>query len=316
MTARDVRKAIRNLRPEAPPGPDGITPRFLRELEEAVTPPLVEIFNKSLKTGEVPRDWRTANVTPIYKGKGVKTDPGNYRPVSLTSVPGKILETILKEKLMNHLNEEELIRPSQHGFMPGRSCTTNLVTYMDKVTKEVDEGRAVDIIYLDFAKAFNKVPKARLMTKMKAKGIGGDVHRWIENWLTGREQRVVVGGESSGWKPVTFGVPQGSVLGPSLFTVQVDDLEVEVEKENLGVLITKFADDTKGMRVVETEEDRDKLQRAIDLLCKWAENWGMSFNTKKCKVMHVGRKNKRYEYNMNGQRLETKIGRASCRERV
>ena len=143
--------------------------------------PLKIIFESTLSTGTVPKDWRHANVTPIFK-KGTKGEPANYRPVSLTSIPCKLFEAILKDKKMSHLLENNLIKESQHGFMPGRSCATNLVLFLDKLTEIVDRGKAADVFYLDFAKAFDKVPRARLVQKMKTKGITGNILRWIENW--------------------------------------------------------------------------------------------------------------------------------------
>jgi hypothetical protein len=158
VTQQMIRNKIRKLRKDAAPGPDGISPGLLKLLEEEVLLPLEIIFNKSLAMGEVPREWKTAHVTPIFK-KGTKGDPGNYRPVSLTSVPCKMPESIVKDRLMNHLLENRLvIGDSQHGFMPGKSCTTNLVEFMDFVTEAVDKGKSVDIFYLDFSKAFDKVP--------------------------------------------------------------------------------------------------------------------------------------------------------------
>jgi hypothetical protein len=177
-----------------------------------VLAPLQIIFNRALETGDSPKDWKTASVTPIFK-KGTKGDPGNYRPVSLTSVPCKILESIIKDRVMSHLLENNLIRKSQHGFMPGRSCATNLVEFMDFVTRSVDDGKPVDIFYLDFAKAFDKVPRKRLVKKMTAKGLEPAVVRWIENWLTGRTQHVNIQGEKSESCDVDSGVPQGTVLG-------------------------------------------------------------------------------------------------------
>ncbi len=141
---------------------------------------------------------------------------------------------------------------------------------MDRVSKEVDSGKSVDIIFLDFSKAFDKVPHKRLIQKFRAKGVEGDVLRWMENWLGNRKQRVVVNGEKSDWREVKSGVPQGSVLGPTQFTVFIDDLEAEIERENLGVFINKFADDSKGMKLIQSEEDRRKMQRAINLLLEWA----------------------------------------------
>jgi hypothetical protein len=266
--------------------------------------PLKLLFNKTLKSGKVPSEWKHATVTPIFK-KGTKGDPGNYRPVSLTSVPCKLLESIIKDKIMEHLLENNLIKDSQHGFMPGKSCATNLVEFMDVVSKAVDDGEAVDIFYLDFAKAFDKVPRQRLSAKLRAKGIENGVVTWIEDWLTGRTQRVSIQGEQSEESNVDSGVPQGTVLGPTLFSVYIDDLESEIERRKLDVLVKKFADDTKGAKVIRSPEDRDKMQTALDCLCDWAETWGMAFNYGKCKVMHVGKKNPNYEYFMRGTKVST-----------
>ncbi len=300
----DIKKGIRELRREAAPGPDGIRPLLLKETIDQITDPLEILFRKSLREGVVPEEWRTANVTPIYK-KGPKGDPGNYRPVSLTSVPGKLLERIIKEQIMEFLYARNLIKSSQHGFVKGKSCTTNRLEFMERVTREVDRGKAVDVIYLDFSKAFDKVPHKKLIEKFRGKGIQGEPLRWMEKWLEDRRQRVVVNGEKSEWMEVLSGVPQGSVLGPTQFAVFIDDLEREIAKEALGVFLNKFADDTKGMKVVEGEEDRAKLQRALDLLVEWAEKWGMAFNAKKCRVMHHGPRNPCYEYYMGSEKLGT-----------
>ncbi len=144
-------------------------------------------------------------MTPIFK-KGTKGDPGNYRPDSLTSVPCKILESIAKDRLMSHLLENGLTGHSQHGFLPGKSCAKNLVEFMNFVTEAVDKGKSVDIFYLDFSKAFNKVPNKRLLKKMEAKGVEREAVKWIENWLSGRSQRVCICGEKSENCPVDSGV--------------------------------------------------------------------------------------------------------------
>ena len=182
LTEWEVRKAIRKLKKESAAGPDEIGPRVLQELEDAAAAALTIIFRESVASGVVPDDWRRANVTPIFK-KGSKTDPGNYRPVSLTSVCCKLLEGLLKTKIMNHLLQNNLVNASQHGFMPGRSCCTNLLEFMEEVTRLVDEGTPVDVIYLDFAKAFNKVPTERLLEKLRSDwGVSSCPQAGNETW--------------------------------------------------------------------------------------------------------------------------------------
>jgi hypothetical protein len=299
VTEQKVREKIKNLKPYSAAGPDGIGTQLLRELREEVIPALTMIYRQSLRTGEVPEDWRNANVTPIFK-KGKKTDPGNYRPVSLTSVCCRILESIIRDDLMKHLMGNDLLTSSQHGFMPNRSCCTNLLEFFETVTSVIDQGDPFDVIFLDFAKAFDKVPRERLLEKLRAHGVGGELLAWIRAWLTDRRQRVVLNGECSNWEDVLSGVPQGSVLGPPLFTVFINDLDFAVK---FIELLKKFADDTK-LGQTATREGQEKLQRALDMLCEWARQWGMEFNVKKCKVMHLGHNNTAQEYFMNGERLE------------
>ena len=301
FSARVVKKKIRELRTEAAAGPDGIGPRILQELQEDLAPALADIFTKSMDEGVVPQDWKEANVTPIFK-KGSKSVPGNYRPVSLTSVSCKLMESVIRDEVTKHLTDNNLIKKSQHGFLKDRSCTTNLLEFMEKATTVVDGGDGFDVVYLDFAKAFDKVPTERLLKKVKAHGIRGRVLDWIEDWLKGRRQRVVLNGKFSSWEEVLSGVPQGSVLGPLLFGIFINDLDDTVEE--LLCILRKFADDTKLGKGVMDDKDRADLQAALDRLCEWAKKWGMEFNVAKCKVMHMGLKNPHFQYTMNGQVLE------------
>ena len=155
-----------------------------------VAEPLSIIFERSWTTGEGPEDWRKAIVTPIFK-KGKKEDPGDYRPLSLTSIPGKVMEQLILEVIIRQV-EEKVISSSQHGFTKGKSCLTNLIAFYDGMSGWVDGGRAADVVYLDFSKAFDTVSHNILLGKLRTCGLDDWSVRWIEKWLSGRAQRVVI----------------------------------------------------------------------------------------------------------------------------
>src|SRR6266516_3209982 len=240
-------------------------------------------------------DWKEANISPIFK-KGDKANVENYRLVSLTAFYGKVLEKIIKKHIEEFLVNTNFITNSQHGFMKGRSCLSNLLICQNEIVNMIDSGSPVDIIYLDFQKAFDKVSHGILMNKVRKAGIVGKLADWLENWLKGRTQRVGINGLYSEWAEVSSGVPQGSILGPLLFTIFINDLELGIKNNML-----KFADDSKLWGIAETTQYSMDLQQDLNVLGNWAVKNQMEFNVNKCKVMHIGKKNVKEEYSLMGE---------------
>lgn len=292
-----VLKHIGKIRPNKAEGPDEISARLLRETEKEISIPLAIIFRRSIEHIEIPTDWKRANVVPIFK-KGDKGKVENYRPVSLTSLVCKLLESMIKDEVVSFLESQKLINETQHGFRKGRSCLTNLLEFLDFVTEQYDKGNQVDTAYLDFSKAFDTVPHKRLITQLQRHGVTGPLKKWIEEWLTERKQRVMLNGTKSSWQDVLSGVPQGSVLGPLLFIIYVNCIEDGIHSK-----VLKFADDLKVFRSVRKSTDQEALQSDLDTLVRWSEEWQMNFNVSKCKVMSLGKRKFSGLYKMGGQVL-------------
>ena len=299
ITEERVKLKLNNLKTSKTPGPDNVHPRLLRETAEDSCVPLTILFNRSLDSGELPEDWRLGNITPIHK-KGDKGAAQNYRPVSLTSQVSKIMESLIRDDMMAFFMDIGVLSDEQHGFVPGRSCVSQLLLAFEEWTRSLDEGAPVDVLYLDFRKAFDSVAHKRLLITLNALGIRGKLLTWIQGFLTGRKQRVVLEGTASEWVDVASGVPQGSVLGPTLFIAAVQSMPMNV---NSSILI--YADDTKVYRPVSSRAEADALQEDLDALTAWSTRWQLPFNCTKCKVMHLGGSNAEHDYFMLGHLLET-----------
>ena len=295
-----VEKLLKNLDPSKAPGPDGISARVLKELAHEIAPSLSLVYRRSYDMGKVPSGWKVAHVTPVYK-KGEHYKPSNYRPISLVSIPCKVMEHIVVSNTMRHLEDNKILAPNQHGFRAKHSCETQLIELTDEITRNLDNSTQTDIIILDFAKAFDKVNHSLLIHKLHSYGITGKSNRWIKDFLADRQQSVVVHGCKSSKIQVRSGVPQGSVLGPCLFLAYINDLPSRV-KSNTRL----FADDTAVDRKIKSPNDAKSLQADLDALAKWEEEWDMSFHPDKCTVMHISRSRTKIEtdYYLHGQKLE------------
>jgi hypothetical protein len=257
------------------------------------------IINLSLQSGNVPEQWKLANVIPVHKANS-KENVKNYRPISLLSVVSKVAERCI----YNHIYPQVagLINESQHGFTNGKSTTTQLLEFIDNIGRTLDCSGQTDIIYLDFSKAFDSVSHNLLIHKLKELGMSSRMLNWFNSYLRNRYQRVVVNGGTSKWLPVKSGVPQGSILGPLLFNIFISDMSYVPKHSN----IVFYADDTKCFKRITNFNDCLALQSDLDLLCEWSVKWKLNFNALKCKLLSVTR-NKNpvsFYYNMNGHILE------------
>ena len=300
LSKDDIEKRLLKLNITKSAGPDGLHPRLLKETATSISTPLLSIFRKSIDNGKVPSAWKKASITPIYK-KGSRKEVGNYRPVSLTAICCKLLESIVRQAVNEHMTKYNLLSAEQHGFTEGKSCVTQLVSVMESWTEILDKHGCIDVVYFDFQKAFDTVPHKRLLHKIKNCGIQGKVCNWIKSFLTDREQRVAVNGDCSEWVPVTSGVPQGSVLGPTLFVIYINDLPDAVHS-----CIKLFADDTKIYRHINSTADCQKIQDDIHSLESWSKQWLLKFHPQKCKVMRIGNGHPEYHYSMTDNTDEAK----------
>ncbi len=281
FTVQDILDAIGELDPYAA-APDGDIPaKVLCSCKDSLAEPLWLLWKESFESGVIPTDLKLQFITPIYK-KGNKTQAVNYRPISLTSHLIKIFERVMRNHLVKYLEDQNLLPDSQHGFRKGRSCLTQLIEHVDSVLKTLNDGDEVDVIYLDYSKAFDKVDHKILLKKMQLYGISGKVLKWIEAFLTHRRQTVVVEGEKSSFRDVKSGVPQGTVLGPVFFIVYVIDMVLTAKNSKA----LTFADDTKLMKVIAHLLCSALLQADLNSVIQWSIANNMLLHEDKFVVMN------------------------------
>ena len=277
-----IKQFLDNINTDNAAGPDGIHGSVLKHCSVSLCRPLSIIFKLIYNTGIIPQEWKSANIVPIYK-KGDKNLISNYRPISLLCLSAKIMERVVQDELLNLTGN--LLNSAQHGFLSGKSCTTNLITLTDDIANNLFNDIGADIIYFDFAKAFDTVNHDLLLSKLKTNfKIDGRLLKFIASYLRNRQQRVVLDNTFSDYKPVKSGVPQGSILGPILFVLFINDISLEISP---GTKTCLFADDTKIWRPMQSELDCKILQNDINNLNKWCKTNKMLFHPEKCKVVSI-----------------------------
>ena len=255
------------------------------------------VFQRSLDTGQLPKDWLSANISSAHK-KGDHHLAENYRPISLTLVSCKILEHILCRHLLNHLEKNNILTKLNHGFRSGFSCKTQLLITAFDLFNSFKRKKQTDVAILDFSKAFDTVPHKNLLHKLSLYGITGPLHAWLSNFLTQRSMRVVIEGACSESSTVDSGVPQGTVLGPILFLCHINDLPSSVSSQ-----VRLFADDCLLYREINTFKDHLTLQQDLKQLKVWADTWGMHFNASKCYILSIKEK-LNFHYTLNSTILK------------
>ena len=271
----EIISLVRNLNPNKASGSDGISGQMLILCDDTLTVPLKMIFENILVTSLYPDSWKLANVTPIFK-KGDKQSANNYRPISLFPICGKMLEKIIFNNLYSYLNANNLITKNQSGFRPGDSTTNQLLFLVDEIHQAFEDTKSMEVraVFLDISKAFDKVWHDGFIFKLKQNGISGSLLKLFGNYLHTRKQRVVLNGSFSNYSVIHSGVPQGSVLGPLLFLIYINDLE-RYTKSNIKI----FADDTMHFSIVKDPViSADGLNHDLDVICQWAYQWKMEFN--------------------------------------
>ena len=271
----EILKIVRALNIHKAHGHDDISIRMIKICDKSLVKPLILLFENSAKSSSYPDIWKKSNIIPVHK-KNDKRLVNNYRPISLLPIFGKIFEKIIFNKMYSFLLEENLLNPNQSGFRPSDSCINQLVAITHEIFEAFDCNPSLEVrsVFLDISKAFDKVWHDGLLYKLKSMGFSGELYKLLENYLSNRFQRVLLNGQTSSWKPVLAGVPQGSILGPLLFLVYINDLP-----DGLKSNAKLFADDTSLFTIVKDKnESANILNNDLQSISTWAYNWKMLFN--------------------------------------
>ena len=289
----DLLKAIDEIKTHSSSGDDGFPAILLKKCKESLVYPLFMLWRESIDNGYIHPMFLHQLITPLYKGKGSRCQAVNYRPISLTSHIIKVFERVIRDKLVSFLEENNIISPNQHGFRKGRSCLSELLSHYEDILENANNGNGTDTVYLDFAKAFDKVDHHLLLKKLEAIGIKGKLLSWLKSFLYNRKQEVVVDGIKSFIAAVLSGVPQGSVLGPILFIIFINDIAKSLHTSKLK----SFADDTKLSRSISCQSDSNLLQEDLSKVMEWSLENNMSLNESKFEFL-------KHNYNFDSNMME------------
>ena len=285
ISVKEVSRLIHDLESTKATGPDQVPVVVLKNLSPEISPILTKLFNRCVKEKCFPSSWKVSSICPVFKNSGERSSPSQYRPISLLSVISKIFESILNRHILNHLSKNNLLVDVQYGFRSARSTADVLTVISHRISEALDSTYDARAIALDISKAFDQVWHKGLLHKLSSYGISGRVHSIIKSFLSGRSMKVVVNGQSSKVHAINAGVPQGSVLGPTLFLIFINDLPDSVIRSFINI----FADDTTiygtTSKNVNHSDLAPNLSSDLSVTVQWGTKWLVKFNASKTKLI-------------------------------
>ena len=302
ITDNDIIYALNQMRGSNASGLDGLHPILIKNIRCHIIYPLKLIFTKSMQTGLIPDDWKNAIIIPVYKNNKRPSEVVSYRPICLTSIISKLFERIIHKNMLSYIISNNLISQRQHGFLARRSTATNLMSCLNNWTKMIDKKENIDVVYVDLAKAFDSVCHSKLIYKLRKLGFGGNLLHWLKIFLTDRKHYVKVDDTISSESCVESGIPQGTILGPLLFNLYIDEVSNQVENSEIQL----YADDAKVYGKVNSEQDVNYIHRDIERMELFFSDWQLTINPEKCELLHVGNNNSESPYTICGNPIASK----------